>query len=722
MTFGRQKRLLLGWLALVAPLPLPFNEVVEWWVLVAYLGGVLLFLRRAQQDPPRWLPTWGLNVLGLAYLPVFLADLFVLNRGHLTQPVLHLILFSLLVKLFALTRERDKWQATMGIFFLFLASMATSVHPTIALFLVTFLALALALLMRFAFLHVLAGFGRHDEALARLPIGGFLAFASAGALVLAVPLFALLPRIRSPYIVGTGMGTGATIEAAGFSDAVTLDSIGTIRTSREVALRLQDEAARGAATSELRFKAATYDLYEGGSWRRAPLVGSLPRGQGVRFWLHPVSGMQAAPVPAQDPAPGAGEAQPAVARWMKIWLQPLHSRSLPLPVETAVVEPRLANLVIDEGGAVNLSFIPLEVVEYRVGLARRPVLTGLAPNLAGREREPTLDLTGVSPRMAELAGRAMGDGPLPVRAQRLETYLMQGYTYTQDFRDRSTANPIEDFLFRYKSGHCEYFASTMVLLLRSQGVPARLVTGFLGGEYNPFEGYTIVRNSNAHAWVEAYLPDGGTGESWRVFDPTPPAGRPASEERGAWPLARQAYDFLLFRWDRYVLTYGLYDQLRIVSDLRDLWDRVWRVFNPLAAAPHHGRESAGPLAAPAATATPERVAARTPVLVLALLLAILALVVLRLVRAYRPPLTATRAYRRLRRRAARAGLALPDSVAPLAFRRAAAARYSDIAAPAAKVIDLYLRESFGDRALADDEIDELEEALSQAERAFMTAR
>ena len=104
------------------------------------------------------------------------------------------------------------------------------------------------------------------------------------------------------------------------------------------------------------------------------------------------------------------------------------------------------------------------------------------------------------------------------------------------------------------------------------------------------------------------------------------------------------------------------------------------------------------------------------VLTLALLFAALGLVGWQLVRAYRAPLTATRAYRRLRRRASGAGLAIPDSVAPLAFRRAAALRYPQAAEPAARVVELYLRESFAERPLADDELDQLREALSQAER------
>ena len=241
MTFGRQKRLLLGWMALLAPLPLPFNEVVQWPLLAVYLAGVALFLRRAAQNPPRWVPTWGMNVLGLAYVPFFFFDLFVLSGGRLVQAVLHLCLFTLLVKLYALVRERDKWQAAMGIFFLFLAAMGTSVHPAIVLYLVAFLVMTLTLLTRFAFLHVLAGFGREDPAIAKIPLRSFLAYSTLLTLVISVPLFALLPRVRAPFLVGRG-GPGTQMEAAGFTDEVTLDSIGMIRSSQEVAMRLVDES------------------------------------------------------------------------------------------------------------------------------------------------------------------------------------------------------------------------------------------------------------------------------------------------------------------------------------------------------------------------------------------------------------------------------------------------------------------------------------------------
>ena len=689
MSFGRQKRLLLGWLALLAPLPLPFNGVVGWATVLLYMAGVVWFLHRASVDPARWLPPWGMNVLGLAYLPVFFLDIVAVHA--LVAPVLHLCFFALLVKLFAIVRERDKWQASIGIFFLFLASMGTSVHPTIVLYLIAFLALVLVLLTRFAFLHVLSGFGREDPALAKIPLRGFLLLATTGAVVIAVPLFLLLPRVRSPFIVGRGAGTGANLEAAGFSDQVSLDSIGRIRGSREVVMRVLGEAPPG--DREMRFKAATYDVYQGGTWRRSPSRGPLPRGQGVRFRL--------------------GTAK--TVRWATIWLQPLHSVSLPLPVETTLVEPHSSSLLIDEGGAVSFPFPPLEVNEFRVGLAAEPVLAGTQP--AGVPGDPALDLHGVTPKIAGLAAQVMGAGNPVQRVRRLESHLMDHYAYTLDFVGRSADNPIEDFLFRYRSGQCEYFASSMVLMLRSQGVPARLVTGFLGGEYNPFEGYYIVRENNAHAWVEAYLP----GEGWRLFDPTPPAGRPVEGAEGAMLLAQQAWDFVIFRWDRYVLTFGLYDQLRIFGGLRELWNDFWakirRQDKPAKSPASTGLDSLAP-----GPVQPIRHRGLPDVpLPVALAMTLMAVAAWILYLRMRPPLTATAAYRRLRRRLGKTGAALPDSVPPLAVRREAENRYPEAAAPAARVIDFYLRESFGGQSLEDEEIEALKAALEEAEKGMRKA-
>jgi len=721
VSFGRQKRLLVGWLALLAPLPLPFSDVIGWPVLAVYTLGVLLFLARVRRDPARWLPLWGMNVLGLAYLPVLAADMLVFHRGHLVAPMIHLGMFALLVKLFAMVRERDKWQVAIGIFFIFLAAMGTSVHPTIVLYLAAFLVLGLALLLRFACYHVLADFSRDDPAVGAVPLGRLMAASTAFILLLAVPLFATLPRLRSPYIIGRGSNAGLVQEAAGFSDAVTLDSIDQIRTSRAVVMRVQFEhgSARPETDQETRFKAASYDSYQEGRWRRTPARGLAPRRQGGRFVL------------------AAGEP----LRWLHVWLQPLHSRSLPLPVEALQVEPQVAGIEIDQGGAVSLPFLPNTLREYRVGVGDRPMLLGATPAGPGGL---TLDMAGVTPRIAGLAARVAGRGTAAERAGRLERHLATGYAYSLDLGGRAAdADPIEGFLFTYKSGQCEYFASAMVLMLRAQGIPARLVTGFLGGEYNPFEGYLILRDSNAHAWVEAWL---GGREGWQVFDPTPPAGRPEASATGFWLLAHQAWDFVQFRWDRYVLTYGFYDQLELWGELRSLWHGLLGMFERGREAPSAdglagtvADAAGGRVPGAAADSAPLRwfrwlrwsswsrwlrqqllrlrspwVAAGVAAAVLAALAA-LAVVALLLWRRLRPPLDSTLAYRRLRRRLDSAGLRVSPALAPLALRALAAARFPAAAEATGQVVTFYVRESFGGRQLAAAERAALRAALLEAE-------
>lgn len=105
------------------------------------------------------------------------------------------------------------------------------------------------------------------------------------------------------------------------------------------------------------------------------------------------------------------------------------------------------------------------------------------------------------------------------KAQRLERYFTESdeFTYSLDLSIQdASVDPIEDFLFNRKTGHCEYYASSMAMMLRSVGIPSRLVSGFKGGQYDEDRKLYLVMQLHAHSWVEAFI-DG----RWRVFDPTP---------------------------------------------------------------------------------------------------------------------------------------------------------------------------------------------------------
>jgi len=128
-------------------------------------------------------------------------------------------------------------------------------------------------------------------------------------------------------------------------------------------------------------------------------------------------------------------------------------------------------------------------------------------------------LDNITPRMRRLALSITEKFPRQLdKMTAVESYLNDNYTYDIDApRAPKGVNAVEYFLFDSKRGFCEHFASAMVVLARAAGVPARLVTGFAPGEYNPFTGYFEVRGTDAHAWVEVHFPIVG----WITFDPTP---------------------------------------------------------------------------------------------------------------------------------------------------------------------------------------------------------
>ncbi len=113
--------------------------------------------------------------------------------------------------------------------------------------------------------------------------------------------------------------------------------------------------------------------------------------------------------------------------------------------------------------------------------------------------------------------------------------------------------PLPAFLFESRAGHCEYFATALAVLLRSQGLPTRLVNGFHGGEYNELGGFWVLRQRDAHSWVEVYIGDGDGEGAWVLLDATPSAD---DEARRA-GLIRQLGDWLEDAWDRGVLRYDM---------------------------------------------------------------------------------------------------------------------------------------------------------------------
>src|SRR5262249_1524980 len=170
-------------------------------------------------------------------------------------------------------------------------------------------------------------------------------------------------------------------------------------------------------------------------------------------------------------------------------------------------------------------------------------------------------LPGLDPRIAPLARQVTASaGSNYARARALEQYLQTNFGYTLELPGQAEGDPLSHFLFERKQGHCDSFASSMVILLRPLGIPARVVNGFRGGEYNDLTGSYIVREKNAHSWVEAYFPEYG----WVTFDPTP-AG-PDAKPAAGWARLALYMDAAQEMWREWIINYDFSHQARLRSE------------------------------------------------------------------------------------------------------------------------------------------------------------
>ena len=127
-------------------------------------------------------------------------------------------------------------------------------------------------------------------------------------------------------------------------------------------------------------------------------------------------------------------------------------------------------------------------------------------------------------------------------------------------------DPLADFLFNVRAGHCEYFSSAMAVMLRTRGIAARVVNGFLSGEYNDAAGAYTVRQSDAHSWVEVYFPE---TDSWVTFDPTPAAGRTEPERTGLAAYLGKYTEAFELLWFQYVVGYDKQEQRSLATSMNN---------------------------------------------------------------------------------------------------------------------------------------------------------
>ncbi len=158
-------------------------------------------------------------------------------------------------------------------------------------------------------------------------------------------------------------------------------------------------------------------------------------------------------------------------------------------------------------------------------------------------------------------------------ARAIEGHLQDDFSYSLDMK-AGGADPLADFLFNVRAGHCEYFSTAMVVMLRTQGIPARVVNGFQRGDYNEAAGVYTVTQREAHSWVEVYFPEANV---WATFDPTPLLGRPVSERTGIKGWFSKYAEAIEMLWIQYVVGYDSQEQRSLAKSFSNRFNdfRSW---------------------------------------------------------------------------------------------------------------------------------------------------
>jgi transglutaminase-like putative cysteine protease len=443
----------------------------------------------------------------LSYTGFYLLDYFVLSRDFL-QATIHLVFFLAILKILTAKSTRDHLYTAVIAFLELLAAAILSINFSFFVFLAFYLLFAIAALtsgeirrsMFRAQITARAGPKRFHPRLAAL--SGMI---TIGILGLTAGMFFILPRTAGAAFSRL---ISHRFRLVGFSNQVTLGEMGEIKTiSRPVMhIRVWGDFPRG-----LKWRGGTLIDFDGKRWSNA----SAPR-ENI-----PVSRGEARLVPNGEWPPGPGVNY-------DVDFEELETDALffaGTPVSVTLRSPRL---IRREGGTYQLGHSPGQSFHYSAysiletspetapPLASPPVLP-----LASRERY--LQLPPLDSRIAVLARATVADAPTDlVRARAIERRLRTEYGYTLESPNREAPDPLAYFLFNRKKGHCEYFASAMTVMLRSIGIPARIASGFQSGVYNSMTELWLVRASDAHTWVEAWIP----GHGWTTFDPTPPDPNP----------------------------------------------------------------------------------------------------------------------------------------------------------------------------------------------------
>ncbi len=365
--------------------------------------------------------------------------------------------------------------------------------------------------------------------------------AGLGAAVIVIAgMFALMPRIGGAGGLGMyapGEDPTANRSRVGFSDQVRHGSFGAIAGDDSVVMKVKVE--RGALREKhMRWRGRAFNLFDGQAWTFGS-AGAMWR------WLH-FSGRgyvrSATDLNTMSPTRGRDfyvlDPRYREGREDRSELIVARFQMMLQGIDTVFTLPGAVIMEIDlSNGTLMRDFNDTFKIVGRAALQDKLFYSAWSePPGPDREerarRAPRFDPAsspqfarlfmalpaGLDARIAALGGRLAAGRTPYLAALAMEEYLGRECAYSLDSGIVPTSrDPVAEFLFDVKKGHCEFFASAMAVLLRSAGIPSRVVIGFQRGEWNDLGGFYTVRQRDAHAWVEAYF----EGAGWLEFDPSP---------------------------------------------------------------------------------------------------------------------------------------------------------------------------------------------------------
>jgi transglutaminase-like putative cysteine protease len=555
-----------GTLAATGGLDLPSTILVG---IALAIRGYLLAKRRKFAISERWT-----TPLSIAYFVFFGIDYFAFSRAFLPV-VVHLALFGVVVRMFSLRKERDHVMLAILAFLMVLSSAVLTVESA---FLFSFAAFMLMAVATFILMEMRRSVqatniqARHSSdphehrhfAFALVKIAPILMLL---ILIGGAALFFIMPRMSAGYLGEYSFGRDLS---TGFSDHVQLGQIGQIQQSNSVVMHVQVDGDT-IGRYDLHWRGISLSEFDGHTW-------SNPHYQSMLH--HDIDNTFS--IPRRNAALKSFVTQTQVRENLvhyRVLMEPIGAGVFFLAPWARTVKGEYQLLSIDTGGAVYDADSSRPITRYE---ATSDISTPAPAELRSADRdyprhvaETYLRLPYMDPRVATLAAQITRTAANDFdKAAAIESYLKTHFGYTLQLPRTQVKDPVANFLFERKQGHCEYFSSSMAVMLRTLGIPSRVVNGFRSDEFNDITGNYVVRAKDAHSWVEAYFP----GYGWQTFDPTPSGGSGTPQ---GWGRLALYVDAMASFWRDWIVSYDTTHQYVLgqaaVSGTRGLWEsaRKW---------------------------------------------------------------------------------------------------------------------------------------------------